>query len=45
MQTGIKEAWTEAEIVGRLLLQSKLAVTLTRIGAVGKERRKQSINT
>ena len=39
--TGIKEAWTEAEIVGRLLLQSKLAVTSTRIGTVGKERKNQ----
>lgn len=43
--TGIKEAWTEAEIVGRLLLQSKLAVTSTRIGTVGKERKNQSIKT
>ena len=39
--TGIKEAWT----VGRLLLQSKLAVTSTRIGAVGKKRKNQRIKT
>lgn len=43
--TGIKEAWTEAETVGRLLLQSKLAVTSTRIGAVGKKRKNQRIKT